>query len=167
MCCFTISSLICVAGYHMWETCTCEANLTYMPSGAHMVIAAEILVVSVGTCPFDTHSFMSGMCHANGDKFIPPHLCRAHVLRETMPVCIVIVFWHTRHPLDVSTMTCAHAHMCAAPHHSTVQLHYQHTPSHPHDYQQMMRMCAKPTHTFAMGPTPVVGIPTVCIRSAT
>ena len=105
-----------------------EANLTQMPFGARMVIAENIIVVTVGISSVDTHSFMSVMCHANGDN--PPHLGRAHILREIMPV------------FSALQVTC------------TI-------------IKQTMRMCAEPTHSCATGPTPVVGIPTVCIRSAT
>ena len=109
----------------------------------HSCRAWQLCVMSKCGAVLDP-TFMSGICHAEGDKLvlmslhsqlISPHLCRAHVVRETMPVCIVIVLCHTQHPLDVFTITCALAHMCAAPHHATVQLHCQRIPSHPHDYQ--------------------------------
>ena len=35
-----------------------------------MVIAENIIALTLGTFSVDTHSFMSGMCHADGDKLI-------------------------------------------------------------------------------------------------
>ena len=76
-CCVTVYRLsYATAGYCMWEKCTCdhmyhhhsEANWTQMLSGAHMVFAEDIQDVTVGTFPFDTHSLISVMCQADGDK---------------------------------------------------------------------------------------------------
>ena len=96
------------------------------------------------------------------------HICVGHMYFGRPSQCALSLYSGTH----TAPLRCLHNVMCThtwVPHHTTPQCNC--IVSAPQVtrtiIKQMMRMCAEPTHSCAAGPTPVVGIPTVCIHSAT
>ena len=105
----TCGRCVHVTMYHVHS----EANLSQMPSKAHMVMAEDIIVVTVAPLP-STHIHSCRACATRMVTSLFPNICVGRMYSGSPCQCALSVYscTHTQHPLAISTLSCAHTHGC-------------------------------------------------------